>query len=283
MRQYFLTLAYAIVLAFPFYAQAQHPEFIPVSGDIKSKFESRQKLITQELESLQNNEWAGEYWAQLGLTDGAVFYWSSVSGFAVRSGNDFHRGIERVNYGNLNFNGNLLTLSPEYIEKNKHNYSISTAFIPVKWGQQHWLISSDKLIQFIYAVNSGDYDEISSYFVKDEDIKKPNKGLPDIPKEYRKYLNKKPIKAKVINVKINNAKYSDYTFMLNVGKAEGVIKEMKFYLVNVKDVIMTLEVTDVSEHKSTARAVSIGSSGFNDKKIKPAIGWLFSSKLSSSF
>jgi hypothetical protein len=273
----------SILLILPFYAKAQHPQFETVFNEIKSKFESRQKRIAQELANLQGNEWAGAYWAQLGSIDGASFYWSPLSGFAVRSGNDFHRGVERVNYGNANFNGNLLTLSPEYLEKNKHNYAISTTFVPIKWGQQHWLIPSDKLNQFIYAVNSGDYDEIASFFVKEEDIKKPNEGLPDVPKEYRKYLNRKPIKAKATNVKINNAAYSDYTFTLNVGRTDGVIEGMKFYLIKIKDVFIKAEVTDVERHKSTTRIVSIGSSGENNKEIKPEVGWEFSSKLPQGY
>lgn len=283
LRQYSIIFVLAIVLTFPFYAQAQHPQFVSVSNEIKSKFEDRQKRIIQELASLQNNEWAGEYGAQLSTIDGASFYWSPQSGFAVRSGNDFHRGIEKVNYGRVNFYGNLLTLSPEYLEKNKHNYTISNSFVPVRWDQQHWLIPSDKLILFIYAVNSGDYEEINTFFVKEEDSKKPNDGLPNVPKEYRKYLNRKPIKAKVIGLKDDSSDFWGHTLTLNVGKAEGVIEEMKFYLTNVKDAIATIQVTDVREHTSTAQIVSIGSSYSYEKEIKPSIGWRFSSKMPSLF
>lgn len=279
-RKYFVILTLAFALTFPFYAQAQHPEFVSVSDEIKSKFDNKQKQIIQELESLQENEWAGEYWAVLGSIDGASFYWSPVSGFAVRSGNDSHRGVEKVNYGSVKFNGNLLTLSPEYLEKNKHTFAVSKSFVPIRWDKRHWLIPSDKLILFIYAVNSGDYDEINSFFVKYEDIQKPSEGLPDVLKEYRKYLNRKPIKAKAINVNLNNSAYFwDHTIKLNVGKTDGVIEEMKFYLINVKDVTTTIEITDVAEHTSTARILSIGSSGSSNKETKPSIGWRFSSKL----
>ncbi len=282
-RQYFVAIVLVILITFSYQVEAQHLQFESVPNEIKTRFESKLKRIKQELENLQGNEWAGMYWAQEGLIDGAEFQWSLDSGFTVRSGNDFHRGVEKVNYGNINFNGNLLTLSPEYLEKNKHTYTISSSFVPVKWDKQHWLIPSDKLILFIYAVNSGDSDEILSFFVKYEDIKKSNNGLPDVSREYRKYLNRKPIKAKVTNVKIIDAKYSNYALTLNVGKSEGVIEEMKFYLINVKNVIITIEVTAVAEHTSTARIFSIGSSGSYNKEIKPAIGWGFSSKLPPLF
>lgn len=276
-----IAFALAIVLVFSCFVKAQHHEqFETAPEEVKSKFESKQKQIIQELESSQGNEWAGDYWTQIGLINGALFSWSPANGFTVRSGNDFHRGVERVNYGNANFNGKLLMLSPEHLEKGKHIYSIPTSFVPIRWDKQHWLIPSDKLVLFIYAVNSGDYDEIHSFFVKYEDTQKPNKGLPDVPKEYRKYLNRKPIKAKVVNIKVNNEAYSDYTFTLNVGKAEGVIEEMVFYLINAKDVTASIKVTDVGEHTSLAHVISIGSSG---KEIKPSVGWKFSSKIPPLF
>jgi hypothetical protein len=274
----------AILLILPLYAKAQHhPDFVPVSGDIRNRFNDRQKLIDQELSSLQRNEWVGMYFAQDGQIDGAVFKWSPSNGFTVQSGNSFHRGIERVNYGSVNFNGKLLTLLPEYLENNKHTYTIPTSFVPIKWDKQHWLIPSDKLMLFIFAVNSGDYDEIHSFFLKDEDRKKSNNGLPDVPKEYRKYLKLKPIKAKVIDVQVNNSAYSDFTLTLNAGKADGIIEGMKFYLVKVKNVLVWIRVTNVREHTSAANIVSIGSSGDYDKEIKPEVGWEFTSKMPQDY
>ena len=283
MCQYLLFFAVGIVLTFPLYAVAQHPQFEPVSNEIKLEFEKRQKQIIQEISNLQGDGWAGRYWAQEGSIDGSSFYWTSTSGFTVRRGNDFHRGIEQVNYGNVNFNGKILTVSPEYNETSKHSYRISTSFIPIKWDQQHWLIPSDKLMLFIYAVNSGDYDEIHSFFLKENDEKKPNEGLPRVPREYRKYLKIKPIKAKVSKVKTNNSAYFDYEFELSVGKSDGVIKGMKFYLVGIKNVLVWIRVVDVREHTSTAQVVSIGSSGDYDKEIKPRVGWEFSSRLPEGY
>lgn len=283
MCQYLLFLAIGIVLTFPFYTVAQNPQFQSVSNEIKLKFEKRQKQIIQELSNLRDDEWAGGYWAQESSIDGSLFYWAPTNGFTVRRGNDFHRGIEQVNYGSVNFNGKILTVSPEYNEKSKHSYPISTSFIPIRWGQQHWLIPSDKLILFLYAVNSGDYDEIYSFFLKENDEKKLNEGLPDVPKEYRKYLKIKPIKAKVSKVKINNSAYFDYEFELNVGKFDGVIEGMKFYLVGVKNVHVWIKVVDVRKHTSTAQVISIGRSGGYENEIKPKIGWIFSSRFPEGY
>lgn len=273
------TFVFAFVLIFACSVKAQHPEFQSVSDEIKERMKSRQTRIKQELEILKDNEWAGEYWARVGSIDGALFVWSPTSGFTIRSGNDFHRGIEQVNYGSVNFTGNLLAVSPEHLENNKHTFNIPTSFVPVKWDKQHWLIPSNELIAFAYAVNSGDFEEIETYFVKSEDSKKSNNGLPAVPKEYRKYLNAKPIRAKVLDVKVNNRAYAEYTFTLNVGKAKGVVAGMKFYLTKVKNIIVWIRITDVTEHTSTARISSIGRSDYYDKEINPVVGWTFSSKM----
>jgi hypothetical protein len=274
----------ASLLIFTLKNRAQHhPDFIPVSEQIKERFDDRQKRIDQELSGLPVNEWAGRYFAQMGLIDGAVFNWSPSNGFTIQSGNSFHRGIERVNYGSVNFNGKLLTLSPEFLENTKHTYDIPTFFIPVKWDQQHWLIPSDDLRLFIYAVNSGDYDEIHSFFLRDEDTKKSNDGLPNVPKAYRKYLNLKPFRAKVIDVRTNNSAYMDFTLTLNAGRSKGVIKGMKFYLIKVKNALVWIRITDVREHKSEADIVSIGNSAGSDEEIKPAVGWEFTSKMPQNF
>lgn len=270
----------AILLVFPLKNNAQyHPDFIPVSGNIKNRFKDRQNRIDQELSGLKANEWFGMYYAQIGLIDGAVLNWSPSNGFTVQSGNSSHRGIERINYGNVNFNGKLLSLSPEFVEKTKHTYPIAVSFVPIKWDQQHWLIPSDELRLFIYAINSNDYDEIHSFFLKEDDDKKSKNGLPEVPKEYRKYLNQKSIRAKVSKIKINNSAYLDFTFTLNAGKAQGVIKGMKFYLVNIKNVIAEVRVIDVWEHEAAARIASIGTSGDYNKEIKPEVGWVFTSKM----
>jgi hypothetical protein len=267
---------------FPFYTNAQHPQFQAVSNEIKNRYEDRQKRIKAELASLQENEWAGEYSAYWSSINGALFIWAPSNGFTVRSGNDLHRTVEQVNYGSVSFNGKLLTLSPEYLENNKHNYPVPTSFMPIKWGKQHWLIPSDELIRFIYAVNSGDENQIYSFLVKEGDSQKTNNGLPIVPKEYRKYFKQKPITAKVIDLKENDNVYLDYTFTLNAGKAEGVIEGMMFYLIKVKDIRFWLRVTDVEKHSSKAEITSISYS-VDYEKIKPKVGWKFSSKFPKDY
>lgn len=276
-------IIFTLLLILPFSAKAQNPQFEKVSDEVKSRYESKRKLIKQELASFQENEWTGEYEANVSSIDVASFYWASSSGFTVRSGNELERTIERVNYGNLKFNGSLLTLSPEYIEKDKHTFFIQSSFMPVKWGEQHWLVPADKLILFIFAVNSGDYDEIQTFFLKSGDEQKSNDALSDVPKQYRKYLNLKPIKASVINVTANNDAYLTFALTLNAGKAEGVIEGMRLYLVKVKNVLVWIRITDVREHTSTARVESIGSSGNYNEEIIPKIGWNFISKLPQGY
>ncbi|MBA2413943.1 MAG: hypothetical protein H0V63_14145, partial [Burkholderiaceae bacterium] len=254
VRNYSAIFVLAIVLAFSFVVRAQR-NLEPLPEEIANVVLNKREQIERELTTLQGNEWAGKYRANDGTTVTSFLDWSPTSGFTVWRENCSRPGIAWVNYGSANFNGNSLTLSPERTEKGQHTYTFSSpTLVPVKWDEQHWLIPSDQLILFAYAVNSGSVEEIETFFVKIEDYNKSNKGLPDLPKEYKKYLNAKPIRAKVSAV---NAKDSDYPQLtelkLNVGKAKGVIAGMKFYLIGVKDRFASIEITEVQEHTSIAR------------------------------
>lgn len=274
----------AILLAFSCVAKAQR-NLEPLPEEIASVVLSKREQIERELTTLQENEWTGKYRANDGTTVTSFLDWSPTSGFTVWRENCSRPGIAWVNYGNANFNGNSLTLLPERTEKGQHTYTFSSPnLVPVKWDEQHWLIPSNQLVLFAYAVNSGSVEEIETFFVKIEDYNKSNKGLPNLPKEYKKYLNVKPIQAKVSAVSPNDSGYPQLTELkLNVGKAEGVIAGMKFYLIGVKDTFASIEVTEVQERTSIARVGMIGTSGENNEEYKFKVGWRFSSKMPEGY
>ena len=268
----------AIVLVFSSVAQAQRNlESLP--EEIANVVLSKREQIERDLATLQGNDWAGKYRANDGTTVTSFLDWSPTNGFTVWRENCSRPGIAWVNYGNANFNGSSLTLSPERAEKGQHTYTFSSSvLVPVKWDEQHWLIPSDQLTLFAYAVNSGSNEEIETFFVKIEDYNKSNKGLPDLPKEYRKYLNAKPIQAKVSAIATKDENWYP-PLTLNVGKTAGVVEGMKFWLVGVENIHIQLYVTEVHEKTSVANVISAGTSGESDIEIKPKVGWKFTSKM----
>ncbi|HEX8651729.1 MAG TPA: hypothetical protein VF708_12895 [Pyrinomonadaceae bacterium] len=246
--------------------------------EIASIARHRQEQIERELANSQSSEWAGVYGAIEDLTTSVMLFWTPASGFMVWRESCSRPGVAQVNYGSVNFNGSSLTPSPERTERNRHTYDISSGFVPVRWGEQHWLIPSDKLILFCYAINSGSFEEIESFFLKAGDNEKPREGLPEVPSEYKKYLGVEPIEAEVSAVGTRNERWYP-PLTLNVGRAEGVVAGMKFYLIKSENINMHLDVTDVREHTSVTRVVMAGVSGDNDDEIRPAVGWKFSSRL----
>ena len=246
--------------------------------EIASIARNRQEQIERELANSQRSEWAGRYGATEGLTTSVMLFWTPASGFMVWRESCSRPGVAQVNYGGVNFDGRSLTLSPERTEGGRHSYDISSALVPVSWSEQHWLIPSDKLILFCYAVNSGSIEEIETFFLKAEDYEKPREGLPEVPSEYRRYLGIEPIEAEVSAVGAGNERWYP-PLTLNVGRAEGVIAGMKFYLVDTQDIDMRLEITEVREHTAVTRVVMAGVSGENEEEIRPAVGWKFSSRL----
>lgn len=278
MRRYSTIFVLAIFLAFACVAKAQR-NLEPLPEEIANVVLNKREQIERELTTLQSNEWAGKYRANDGTTVTSFLDWSPTNGFTVWRENCSRPGIAWVNYGGVTFDGNLLTLSPERAGKGQHTYTFSSpSLVPVKWDEQHWLIPSDELILFAYAVNSGSIEEVETFFVKIEDYNKSNKGLPDLPKEYKRYLNAKPIRAKVSAVAAKDENWYP-PLTLNVGKTAGVVEGMKFWLVGVENIHIQLYITEVREQTSVAQVISAGTSGEGDIEIKPKVGWKFTSKM----
>jgi len=286
-RKNLAPIGFAFIFAFSCTIQAQQNtprKFEPISEELANLVLNKREKVLLELETLKGSEWIGKYRAFDSATVTISFDWTPASGFTIWRENCSRPGDVRVNYGNVNFNGSLLTLSPERTEKSQHTYIPPVSLVPVKWGEQHRLIPSDRLALFAYAVNSGDFEEIEAYFVKVEDYQKPNEGLPNLPKEYKKYLNVKPIRAKVSALSVNESEYPQLTeLQLNIGKAQGVIVGMKFYLIGVKDRFASIEITEVQENTSMARVGMIGTSGGNNEEFKFKVGWRFSSKMPEGY
>lgn len=270
------------IFAFSCVAQQTAPrKFEPIPEELANLVIGKREQILGELATLQGNEWVGKYRSFDSATVTTNFDWTPTKGFTIWQENCSRPGDVRVNYGSVNFNGNLLTLSPEQTEKGQHTYISPASLVPVKWGEQHLLIPSDELILFIYAVNSGSTEQIETFLVKTEDYYKSNDDLPIVPQEYKKYLGIKPITAKVSALGTSDSWYPPFT--LNVGKAQGVVSGMSFYLTGVKDIQIRIVVDEVRENTSVAYVASAGRSGDYEQEIKPTVGWRFTSKLPKGY
>ncbi len=242
----------------------------PISEVHYEILKKRKELIEQEVSS-DKNEWSGAY--QLGDHHPTVFMWSGNQGF-LTWGSNHTFSPSRINFGKAEFSNNRLIIKPEISKEHLNFQYTPRELVPVKWGEQHFLISANELINFAYAVHSSAESQIVEYFAKSEDYQKSRKGLPNLPKEYEKILMMKAIKPKITAIK-NNDKDNIWNteITLNFGRADKLIKGMIFYSANSSG-SMRIMITDLQENNSKAKIIGIGG-----ENLKLKVGLKFTSKI----
>lgn len=247
----------------------------PISDELYSIVEQRASEIKEELKESGGNEWAGTYLA--GDHHPTVFLWSPENGFVVTS--SLHTfSPSWVNFGKISFANTKLKIFPELVKDQKSSHIMSTEFVPVLWGKQHFLIAPDELTSFAVAVHSGSEAQIVNYFAKAEDSRKTRRGLPNLPREYRKYLVMRPVAARIVAI----GKEEDLwrrQITIDRGSDNGVIEQMILYHLEKSGNYMKIRIDKVSRTTSTATVYGLGTVGSADTDSDPKLGWSFSSRL----
>ncbi|HEX8566691.1 MAG TPA: hypothetical protein VF648_13685 [Pyrinomonadaceae bacterium] len=257
--------------------QAQRTYFKQeMSEELINLRQTKWQEIGAEVGKFSDNEWVGLYVAQNGTTVSTQLVWTPNLGFMIWLENCSRPFHGLINYGDASLTDGSLKLTPRLPEGSPNSYTIKFKYIPVKWGEQHFLIPSHEMIKFVYVVNSKSDAEINSFLIKGDDYEKKRRGMPGVPEEYKKYLGMKPITATISKLEEQKDWYPKITF--NAGRAEGVIEGMSFYLSRPRNMYALVYVADVQEHTSEGY-ISIASYTDNrEGEIKPAIGWKFSSR-----
>jgi hypothetical protein len=256
-------------------AQTQ-PKLESASLELVELVRKKRDSIELEASTSLHNEWVGTYWSVDGPTVSTSFGWSPNSGFAVMWYN-CSRPLDLVNYGSAVFENGSLKLRVELPENSPGAYRMGSELIPIKWGDQHFLVPEDQLLNFIYAVNSTSTPEIETYLHKREDLEKSRRGLPALPESYRKYVGMKPIVGAITEFLPRQDRYAERV-MLNVGRAEGVIPRMYFYDFRMRGIYMRLYVREVQEHTSEASIFMATHEGPGNREVRPKVGWKVTSR-----
>ena len=244
----------------------------------ESALRSRQDLIVAEASTLLANEWAGTYSAEDGLTSGARLDWAPANGFLIWWTTCSHQWREKINFGSVDFRDGNLRLRSELGREGEKVYPLPDHLIPVKWGEQHYLVPLDRLIAFCYAArNAGRSYEIDEFFLKQSDREKRRFGLPAVPLHYKKYLVGPPIQATIVEVKPQPEPWLN-TFTLNVGRRAGVVPGMKFFAIFPRNVYMLVEVINVRDNDSEAYVMTSRFRNHSDREVKPRVGWKLTSR-----
>ncbi len=104
-------------------------------------------------------------------------------------------GVYGRNQGGAKFVNGHVILTPEQPNDSKGFGGTPTDFIPVRWGERLYLVPKDDGKRFCDDVIQGwepRSDAHGFYYLRRGDWGKKVKGLPNVPNEWRPFLQKKP-------------------------------------------------------------------------------------------
>lgn len=233
-------------------------------------------LIDEELANSLNDEWAGEYYCGDRLGYNISLKIAPKNGFIFTHTGCM--GLYGFNHGDVTVAGNLLRLNFTEPEGEIDNRDVTSELNTVRWGERHYLIATERMIDFCNAINNGFEPGLylgSLFLHKKEDEKKKVTGEPLIPVQFREYLLKKPLRAEITEV-LNHTVFSEDIMkrnvtevIVNIGTADGLKKGMELRVVK-PDISSEIEITEVYEH--SARGILVQLQFDDDIKI-PTRGW----------
>jgi hypothetical protein len=221
---------------------------------------ARKKQVQQELQLLKVDSWAGHYYYGDGLGVNVELSLAPKSGFAFTWNGSL--GLYDMNYGDVVESSGKIRLVPKLPNGHKPFEGIAQEFLPIVWGDRHYLIAADEVVKFANAVNAGFEPREGAWgtlLLRREDVSKSAVGSPSLPLQYSDCLLKHPIDAEIASIKNSQIKESERftTVVLNVGVLQGVKKGMEFYLYVPAGLYASATVTDVNDTSSEAENVAV--------------------------
>ncbi|MEP6903613.1 MAG: hypothetical protein ABJA66_17955 [Actinomycetota bacterium] len=229
-----------------------------------SEYEDQKAKIDEEIKQLKAQEWAGEY----NMFDEFLTV-APKSGFAFF----LRKGIGDYGYstGDVQMSDGKLNLISKKPNKWEPLSIFSSEIIPVLWGERHYLIPSSEMMRFINTINEG-YEPGSKltffgnrFFLRTGDEDKQVSRMPNIPEQWRDYLLKKPIRARILEIGESIESVDEYgeqqkvtTVILNVGSNSGVKEGMEFMTISPSGVHEDVIITKVEKVKSQGKVIKSG-------------------------
>ncbi len=235
----------------------QHDDRLSPRSQAAAK--AREKRIKSELAQLPGHEWAGDYFYGDGKGTNVSLLFAPRSGFVF----SWHGclGLYDLNYGDVTAYGGRLKLLFEHPNRREGFEGIAPELTPVLWGDRHYLIPSDEMVEFTNRINAGFEPRegmFGSFLLRRGDEKKEAHGDPSMPAEYRSYLLAAPITARISSIgksHIENCTGCDWKrrvtpVTLDAGSLRGVKVGMEFYVRNPPNHFQSVRVTKIEESAS---------------------------------
>jgi hypothetical protein len=210
-------------------------KFTPEAEQAESALRSK---ITAELKTLGDHPWAGSYYQGDGRGVNQRIILSPKAGFVFT----WHGclGLYDRNFGDVRQENDTLTLKLAYPNSRKGFQGIASDLVLIRWGERRYLVAVDEVIEFCNAINSGGEPRIQAhghFLMRDKDWEKKAEGVPKLPEKYLGFLLKEPIQGKIVAVGESKTRegssgirFRTTTVTLNVGKKQGVLAGMRFFL-----------------------------------------------------
>ncbi len=155
------------------------------SAEAEKTAKSRHAAIAKELKTLGDHEWAGDYYCGDGLGVNVTFIASPKTGYVFECRGC--GGLYDRNYGSAKHDSDRIQLEFTFANHQHSFPGIASEFLPVRWGDRHYLIPTNKVVGFCNDVNDGSEprtDVHGSFLLRRGDEKKRVKGPPPLPAKY---------------------------------------------------------------------------------------------------
>lgn len=238
--------------------------------------QEREARIHEELANAEADEWTGEYRFGDGLGVNVRLLFAPKAGFVYSWRGCF--GQYDLNYGSVEWSDNKLSLQFDRENKRGAFFGLSPEFVPVRWGERHYLLAPDEMIDFANQVNAG-FEPCSpcgSFLLKKGDENKSVDGQPDLPTEFKHYILAEPIETRVLSLGETRVVEKWETLritrlIVDKGSMHGMLPGMELHVSNPKSLFARTIVTKVETQTSE---VEIEQSDFEDPL--PSVDWEFS-------
>jgi len=251
------------------------------SKEAEAAAERLRGKIRDEVKSLGEHAWAGEYYYGDGLGVNVAFMLAPRAGYVF----EWHGclGLYDRNYGKVSYSNGAIHLQFTYPNQRRGFGGIAPELVPVSWGERTYLIPADDVVGFCNEVNSG--SEPRGYvhgncLLRSGDEEKVVGGFPDVPQPFRNYLLKMPIEAKIVAVgspttrpSVGGGKFRENTVTVDKGRQAGLLAGMKLYVFKPFSVVNWIDVTDVRENEAQGTMTRV-----LEDEPGPEVGWELSTR-----
>lgn len=242
--------------------------------------EQRRTRIQQEIATLKQHPWAGDYYEGDGLGANISISLAPDTGIAAT----WHgcTGLYGANRGKVVERDG--TLRFEYEQPNKAGFGgFPDTLRPVRWGERRYMIQQDKMMGFVNAINHGlePRERVHGMFLlAQEDENKAAEGLPDLPPAYLALIRRAPMRVRVVSIDGVDKKKGDqdcsytYRMTLDRGATDRFAPGIELKPVAQPRAWETATIETVAGETSTA-TMAVWYDDCTHPKTVPVTGWVF--------